>query len=76
MNNSTTECQWSEAFEMGPFTASNTPSVYVELFFYPVLLFICTIGNSLVLAVFIFGKTATSTPVYLTAVAISDLFVL
>ncbi|GAU97279.1 hypothetical protein RvY_08604 [Ramazzottius varieornatus] len=49
---------------------------YVHLIGYPVLLLICTIGNTLSLSVWLRLPHKSSTAIYLTTVAFSDLFVL
>ncbi|GAU90067.1 hypothetical protein RvY_02539 [Ramazzottius varieornatus] len=50
--------------------------VYLHLIAYPVLLLICTIGNSLSLSVWLRLPDKSSTAIYLSTVALSDLFVL
>ena len=49
---------------------------YAHLVGYPVLLLICSVGNSLSLYVWLRLPHKSSTAIYLTTVAFSDLFVL
>ena len=57
-------------------TYTNFPTLWVEIIGYPVLLMLCTVGNTMNLVVLGSSKRKTSTTVYLMCLAVSDLFVL
>ncbi|OWA50962.1 hypothetical protein BV898_15463 [Hypsibius exemplaris] len=71
-------CRWPpEAMPTGGgFTINNTKTLYVEFVSYPVLLLICVMGNLLTLTILTKESKKTTTHVYLTCLAVSDMVVL
>ncbi|GAV01941.1 hypothetical protein RvY_12571 [Ramazzottius varieornatus] len=82
MNNSSTSlisgCNWKNEnpYKEVNVDSVNTPSLYVELIIYPILLFICTLGSIITISVLATQRSKTTTNVYLIALAVSDLCVL
>ena len=70
--NPASPCNWPYE-EPIDFTADNTPTMWVEYIFYPILLFLCTVGNVLGIIVLSTDVAKTTTNVYLICLAVSDL---
>ncbi|OQV13807.1 hypothetical protein BV898_12026 [Hypsibius exemplaris] len=71
----TGSCNWPPD-NFTELTVEKNPTLYADLVFYPILLFICTVGNILNIAVLSTDVAKTTTNVYLICLAVSDLCVL
>ncbi|OWA52344.1 hypothetical protein BV898_16799 [Hypsibius exemplaris] len=68
-------CNWPVIASTEP-TLENAPTLYAELICYPILLFICTIGNIITIVVLRTDAKRSTTNIYLICLALSDLIVL
>ncbi|OWA54287.1 hypothetical protein BV898_18695 [Hypsibius exemplaris] len=68
-------CNWP-VIAYTELTLENAPTLYAELICYPILLFICTIGNIITIVVLRTDAKCSTTNIYLICLALSDLIVL